>query len=232
MFLKNYFVTISEKTKENINPSHKHFSDFRNNRHQNSFFLSTINKSEIQNIISLLDLNKSVGANNIPMRILKLLKNNISSRLSDIFNISFSTCVFLTILKVTKVLPVYKKDSKLDFPSYQPISLLSNIEKILEKLLKILEKVEFGCGIFVDLLKAFDSVEHDILLAKLEHRGIRGIVNNSLNPTFFDRKQFVSVNGHVSNKTSIKYGVPQGSVLEPQSMILILIIVYSLYKVL
>ena len=66
---------------------------------------------------------------------LKLLKNDISSQLADIFNISFSTGVFTTMLKVAKVVPVYKKDSKLDFSNYQPISLLSNIEIILEKLM-------------------------------------------------------------------------------------------------
>ena len=54
----NYFAIIAEKTKENINPSHKHFSDFLKNRHQKSFFLSPSNKSEIQNIISSLDSNK------------------------------------------------------------------------------------------------------------------------------------------------------------------------------
>ena len=131
----NYFATIAEKTKENINPSHKHFSDFLKNRHHNSFFLSPTNKSEIQNVISSPNSNKSVGPNSIPIKKLKLLKNGISCQLADIFKISFSTGVFPTILKVPKVVPVYKKDSKLDFSNYQPISLLSNIEKILEKLM-------------------------------------------------------------------------------------------------
>ena len=86
-------------------------------------------------MISSLDSNKSVGPNSIPTKILKLLKNDIFSQLADIFNISFSTGVFPTILKVVKVGPVYKKDFKLDFSNYQPISLLSNIEKILERLM-------------------------------------------------------------------------------------------------
>ena len=129
----NYFASIAEKV--NINYSHKHFFDFLKDKNQNSFFLSPTNKYEIQNVISSLNSNKSVGPNSIPTRILKLLKNDISTQLADIFNISFSTGVFPTILKVAKVVSVHKKESKLDFSNYRPISLLSNIEKILERLM-------------------------------------------------------------------------------------------------
>ena len=82
-----------------------------------------------------LDSNKSIGSNNIPTKVLKLLKNDTPSQLTYTFNISFSTGVFPTILKVVKVVPEYKKDSKLDFSNYRPILLLSNIEKILDKLM-------------------------------------------------------------------------------------------------
>ena len=131
----NCFASIAEKTKVNINYSHKHFSDFLKDKNQNSFFLSPTNKYEIQNVISSVNSNKSVGPKSIPTRILKLLKNDISTQLADIFNISFSPGVFPTILKVDKVIPVHKKDSKLDFSYYRPISLLSNIGKILERLM-------------------------------------------------------------------------------------------------
>ena len=97
--------------------------------------MSPTDKSEIENIISSLDSNKSVGPNSILIKILKLLKNDISSQLSEIFNIFFSSGVFPSILKTAKVIPVHKKDSKLDFSNYRPISLLSNVEKILEKLM-------------------------------------------------------------------------------------------------
>ena len=53
--------------------------------------------------------------------------------MADLFNISFITGVFPSVLKTAKVVPVFKKDSKLDYNSYRPISLLSNIEKTLEK---------------------------------------------------------------------------------------------------
>ena len=131
----DYFASIAEKTKVNINYSNKNFSDFLKDKNQNSFFLSPTNKYEIQNVISSLNSNKSVGPNSIPTRILKLLKNDISTQLADIFNISFSTGVSPTILKVAEVVPVHKKDPNLDFLNDHPISLLSNIEKILERLM-------------------------------------------------------------------------------------------------
>ena len=51
----NYFATIAGKTKESISPSQQNFSDFLKKRHQNSYFLSPANKSEMQNIVSSLD---------------------------------------------------------------------------------------------------------------------------------------------------------------------------------
>ena len=72
-------------------------------------------------MISSLGSNKSVGTNSIPIKILKTLKDDISSQLADTFNISLSTGIFPTILKAAKVVLVYKKDSKLDFSNYRSI---------------------------------------------------------------------------------------------------------------
>ena len=111
----NYFSSIASKTKLNISFSHKHFSDFLKNRFNISFFESAI------------DSNKSAGPNSIPTKALKLLKNDISSQVSGIFNISFSSSIFPSILKTAKVITIHKNNSKLDFSNYRPFSLLSNI---------------------------------------------------------------------------------------------------------
>ena len=124
---------------------------------------------------------------------------------------SFSTGQFSSVLKIAKVIPIHKKQSKVDYTNYSPISILSNIEKIIEKLMykklsnfldiknliyllqfgfrpkystthalinltesirQSLDEGSFGCGIFVDLQKVFYTVDHKILLHKLEYYGI------------------------------------------------------------
>ena len=164
------------------------------------------------------------------------------------------TGVFPSVLKTAKVVPVFKKDSKLDCSNYRPISLLLNTEKILEKpmykrlyrflnnnniiynlqfgfrqqystshtLINITENIRkalddgnIGCGVFVDLQKVFDTVDHQILLAKLSHYGICGVSNDWFKSYLSNRSQYVSINGYDSGLAAINCGVPQGSVLGP-----------------
>ena len=73
---------------------------------------------------------------------------------------------------------------------------------------------KYGCGVFVDLQKAFDSVNHN-LLSKLEHYVIRGNVLLWFTSYSSDRYQYIYVNGRDSNLMKIAYCVPQGSVLRP-----------------
>ena len=132
------YLKLQKKTKKtkNIKYSHKHFSDYLSNENSNTIFLQPIdNKEEIANIISSLNSNKASGPNSMSYRMLFLLKNEISKQLADLFNLSFMTVVFSSVLENAKVVPVFKKDSKLDYSNYRPISLLPNIEKILEKLM-------------------------------------------------------------------------------------------------
>ena len=130
------------------------------------------------------------------------------------------TGVFPSVLKTEKVVPVFKKDSKLNYNNHCPISLLSNIEKkkleklmykrlytfldnnnfiydlqfgfrqqystshtlinITENMRKALDYGNIGCGVFVDHQNVFDTVtvDHQILLAKLNHYGIWGVSND------------------------------------------------------
>ena len=82
-----------------------------------------------------------------------------------------------------------------------------------ETIKEALDHGKYGCGIFVDLQKAFDTIDHNILLGKLKHYGIRGVAYSWFESYSKDRKQYVSINGYNSKHLSISLGVPQGSVL-------------------
>ena len=171
-----------------------------------------------------------------------------------ISNMSLSEGVFPKLMKLANVCPIFKKSDKNKCENYRPISLLSNLSKIFERvmhtrlydflddsnvfyelqfgfrkqystnhaLLSIVEDIRsnldnktFACGVFVDLEKAFDTVNHKILLSKLNHYGIRGIANSWFSSYLCERQQQVTLNGATSPFLNISCGVPQGSILGP-----------------
>ena len=177
----------------------KSYTEYLQNPLRQSIAIYECDQREIENIIQTLNWKKATGPNSIPTDILHLLKTEISYPLSIIFNISLNTGTHPELLKPAKVIPVFKKGSQLSTSNYRPISLLSNLNKILEKLLfnrvynflelhntiyklqfgfrqnhsinhaliditenirKALDNGEYTCSIFIDLQKAFDTVNH------------------------------------------------------------------------
>ena len=103
----------------------------------------------------------------------------------------------------------------LKFGFRQHYSTLYALLNLTEALMKALDDGNFACGIFVDIHKAFDTVDHSILLSKLCHYGICGLTKKWFKSYLANCKQFVSINDFASRTSSIASGVPQRSVLGP-----------------
>ena len=85
----------------------------------------------------------------------------------------------------------------------------------VNKILSEIEKKHHVLGIFIDLSKAFDTIDHSKLLEKLQHYGIRGNAHNLLSSYLSNRDQLTNFQKTLSEKCQVLYGVPQGSVLGP-----------------
>ena len=90
-------------------------------------------------------------------------------------------------------------------------ALVNYIDKVSEAF----DSNKYAMSIFLDLTKAFDTVDHLILLSKLSHYGIRGTALDLLKSYLTNRVQYVQMLNHQSTKANITHGVPQGSVLGP-----------------
>ena len=221
-----------------------------------------MNVEDIIEIINSLKPKVSSGLDELSNKIIKLIKDVIAPPLTIIINQMLNTGLFPDQLKISKVIPLFKKGDDKLFSNYRPISL-STISKIFEKVIfmQVSEyfennnlifnsqygfrkkhstemaalhltdclnfQMETDClnfqmddmrtplNIFLDLSKAFDTLNHDILLAKLKHYGINGIAYTLFETYIRNRKQYVKFESENSKLLNIKRGVPQGSILGP-----------------
>jgi hypothetical protein len=112
-------------------------------------------------------------------------------------------------LSVNKVLYDYQFGFRKNYST--GLALLEVTDSIYQSL----DKGDFCCGVYLDLQKAFDTVNHDILLKKLYNYGIRGIVYQWFKSYLTNRRQFTCIDDTISDNLCVTCGVPQGSVLGP-----------------
>ena len=126
---------MSQQITANYN-TYVSYSDFLDNSTNSRFEFSLVFKSAIDKIINYISTKNSSGPDSINTKLLKLVKHDLIS-LTNIVNQTLSTGIFQDRLKIAKVIPIYKKGDSLLAENYRPISLLSSLSKIFEKVILI-----------------------------------------------------------------------------------------------
>ena len=209
--------------------------------------------TDIQDAIKDIATNAAAGPDEFPAILLKTCAKELSTPLYMLYRNSLTTGKIPQMLKLGKITPIYKGDSKTQASNYRPVALTSHIMKIFEKIMvmnirdyleneemmnkdqhgfrmrhscltqllshheKIVSALEYNNAVdvvYLDFAKAFDKVDHGILLHKVRSLGISGKLGVWLHSFLTGREQQVAVDGAVSRSPVIS-GVPQGSVLGP-----------------
>ena len=130
----NLFSTIVQQIEGKIFKTNKRFSDFLSEPLQSNLFLTPTLPDEIQETIKSLNSKKATGSNSIPTKILKVFSKTISIPLANLIDLSFKCGIFTMSLKVASVTPIHKKGGCLDCNNYRPVSLITNLSKVIEQL--------------------------------------------------------------------------------------------------
>ena len=193
----SYFVNVGLNNQRTI--EHVEFNMNQSSRQMQSVFLRPTSAVEIQSIIGKLKNKTSTGPFGISNKLLKVCEPVVSPILATMIIRCMSIGYFPELLKVAKVVPIYKEGDRDTFSNYRPISLLSPISKIFERLIysriysyiekfDLLSDNQFGfrkkrktvdalacaieqirtamnakhpsCCVFLDVKKAFDTLDH------------------------------------------------------------------------
>ena len=213
-----------------------------------------VTADKVLKLLTELNPQKATGLDGLPAKFLKDGASTIAKPLTHIINMSIISGQFPKELKCAKIVPIYKKKLKTDPGNYRPVSILSIISKILEKvvweqlseylecnnlmydlqsgfrqsfstdsclihlsdyILNNQDKDKYTGMVVIDLQKAFDTVNHKILLTKLRALVLDQVAIKWFTSYLEDRQQIVQVGDTHSDSCSIKCGVPQGSILGP-----------------
>ena len=131
-----FFTRVGRNIADSVVPTSREPSDYipPPNTPLPNLRLDNISQHQIVDIISAMDSKSSTDANGISAKILKTIKYQISEPLSHLFSLSISTGVFPSKLKTSKTIPIFKAGDHTSCDNYRPISLLSSLSKILEKI--------------------------------------------------------------------------------------------------
>lgn len=135
-FLNKQFASVGQKLARQLSSSSRHFADYyKNTTYLKSFFFAPVTPAVVESQIVSIPSNKAYGLYSSPTILLKCAKSTNGSHLAEIINISIQLGKYPSKLKFAKVMPAFKSDDETDPNNYRPISLLSNLNGIFEKLM-------------------------------------------------------------------------------------------------
>ena len=206
-------------------------------RTQHRFSLKGPTVSTVYKLLENTNVQKAMGLDGVSNKLRKFAAHLVAPSLTQIFATSINTGIFPTEWKIARVAPIFKKGKKNDLNHYRPISVIPTVAKTLEKMvyeqlfsyfnddnllrqrlvgqLILIDNGLLNGVVFLDLKKAFDTIDHSIILRKLQFYGIEQESLKWFQSYLDDRKQVCCVDGHMSNSRSVSCGVPQGSNLGP-----------------
>ena len=206
----------------------------------------------MKEILDNLNPRKAVGADGISPRLLRLSAPVMAEEITRLINFLIANRSWPDEWKCGNLTPVFKKDKDTRKENYRPVSVLTALSKVYEKvmydqlyntscrhlsqnlsgflknhscctaLLKMtedwrrsLDNRESAMAVAVDLSKAFDSINHNLLLAKLKAYGVSQSAMSLMSFYLLGRKQRVCLHGVCSSYSELRVGLPQGSLLGP-----------------
>ena len=264
--MNNYFINVTKtlNLKKQLGVGRSGINEFENHIsikiiHEKypeilpeTFKFQLVSNNEVKKEIKNLDTKKSSTYGSIPATILKQCVNAYLPHLTNSINYSIQHSSFPQELKLSEVIPVYKKLNPLQKENYRPLSLLPHVSKVFERIIhkqitnyitdklahsitsfrishgtqnsllvmleqwkRALDKGEYVSGLFMDLSKAFDRINHDLLIAKLKAYGFSKGALKLMKSYLKNRKQKVQINNKFSSDRDVIAGVPQGSIDGP-----------------
>ena len=229
IFFTNIAQTLAREIKYDGNKNYKYYL---NKRIDTVFTFQNIDEETVRKTIQNLPSKNSCGLDGISSKLIKIIEPAIIKPLTLLINQVLNTGIFPDELKIAKVIPLFKKDDPTLLKNYRPISLLSTIAKVMEKIIFTqlssyfnehkfifdnqygfrpkhsteyaalelvdriitqMDKKEAPINIFLDLSKAFDTIDHTIFLAKLRYYGIHDTALLLLKSYLNNRKQLCRI---------------------------------------
>lgn len=267
--LNQHFVQVGTTIKSKLNTENcgRPRTSSMPQRNEDSIFLHPITTTEIIDTIASLKSDAAQGYDNISTKTMKQIMPHLATSLLPLLNDCLTSGHFPTTFKKTVVVSIYKgTGDRADPNNYRPVSIISNLSKILEKILytrfldflsssgffanhqfgflpgsnttaavlQAIDKIKSGldegacvAALFFDISKAFDCVDHALLLEEMERIGIRGVARDLKENYLFGRTQKIRSTEGCSEDAFMITGIPQGSAL---STLLFLIYTNDLHE--